>query len=167
MALKANCSIEIAPVKAFLYDLPSMNQDGLAAIIVSSYEVDAQRLQMLQHSLLLYFDDVNYPIKGAFTEADGEKIRAFVEGLGNTRTLYVCCDRGESRSAAMAAAISRFIGQNEWAIWDDPRYHPNPLVYRLTCRALGLRAGKWAISRRLRRSRQALTKAINRARSKR
>ena len=167
MKCKANLFVEIAPVKAFLADLPEMDRDGLAAIVVSSYEVDAKRLQMLQHSLLLHFDDVNRPMKGAFTEADGEKIRAFVEGLEGIGRLYVCCDRGESRSAAMAAAITRFFGQNEWVIWDDPRYHPNPMVYQLTCRALGLRAGKWAISRRLRRSRQALTRAIKRARSKR
>ena len=36
----------------------------------------------------------------------------------------------------MAAAIIRYLGLEDLYLWDSAVYHPNPLVYRMTCAAL-------------------------------
>ena len=48
----------------------------------------------------------------------------------------LCCDSGESRSAAVAAAILRYWGDDEMTIWRNVHYHPNRLVYYLQCKML-------------------------------
>lgn len=45
--------------------------------------------------------------------------------------LIVQCTEGVSRSAAVAAAVLAGLGESDAPIWRDPRYRPNPLVYRV------------------------------------
>ena len=45
-------------------------------------------------------------------------------------TLFVVhCDAGISRSAAVCAAIRRYLGFEDMSIFDNYMYNPNPLVY--------------------------------------
>ena len=72
--------------------------------------------------------------------------KAYKKGISD---LYVCCDSGESRSAAVAAAITRFyskgrsyrfiIAKEEKKIWSNPAYHPNTYVYKMVCSAFSMR----------------------------
>lgn len=71
----------------------------------------------------------------------GIKIKDFLED-NNFGCLYVCCDSGESRSTAMAAAIMRYYGKSDKEIWTNHHYHPNLLVYKEQMRAFGFKVGK-------------------------
>lgn len=132
-----------------------------AALLCSSYPIREDVIVGKVEWLALRFDDTAIP-RGpdSFTHQMGEDVRRFWDGLqGRTQTLYVCCDSGESRSAAIAAAILRRMGENDKPIWRNPRFHPNPLVYRVQCEAfgvgistLGLRFRIWVNHREFRRA---------------
>lgn len=53
-------------------------------------------------------------------------------------TIYCCCDVGCRRSAAVACSIMRYFGLDDMTVWKNPAYEPNPLVFRMMCRALGI-----------------------------
>ena len=66
-------------------------------------------------------------------------LKAFVAQLRCER-LIVHCWEGSSRSAAVAAAVYEFRGCSDtMRTWQ--RFTPNPLVYKLACRELGIRPG--------------------------
>ena len=50
----------------------------------------------------------------------------------------VSCRHGQSRSPAIAAATSAYLGFDEMGIWENPVKIPNMDVYRLVSRALGV-----------------------------
>ena len=132
--------IQICPLKK-LYQLA---QDGdmrsVAVLAVSSYDIQKEYLEPFCAQHCMHFSDVvNSDHPDAFTIETAESIVAFVNVLPEELdTLFVCCDSGESRSTAMAAAIMRYYGDDEIKIWENPHYHPNPLVYVLLCEALGI-----------------------------
>ena len=88
------------------------------------------------------FRDVEGQVEGAFTAAMANRIAAFFHQTDENdyRVLYICCDRGQSRSAAIAAAILRYCGGDDVGeIWERAdKYAPNPYVYRLQCQAFGI-----------------------------
>ena len=69
-------------------------------------------------------------------QADLEGLRDFVMQL-SCRRLIVHCWEGTSRSAAVAQAVRRFRGGRDELRSSRP-LAPNPLVYDLACRELGL-----------------------------
>ena len=77
----------------------------------------------------------------SFDCSKGLEVKEFVEKEGDFSRLYVCCDSGESRSTAMAAAIMRHYGASDKSIWENPYYHPNILVYKEQLRAFGIHIG--------------------------
>lgn len=50
--------------------------------------------------------------------------------------IIVHCDAGQSRSAGVAAAILKYFTNDDTQIFDNPRYTPNRLCYRLVLQAL-------------------------------
>ena len=52
--------------------------------------------------------------------------------------LYVCCSKGMSRSAAVAAALLRMSGRSDDPVWLNPYYVPNILVYYVLCKEAGI-----------------------------
>ena len=52
--------------------------------------------------------------------------------------LYICCSKGQSRSAAVAAAILRMSGRSDDPVWLNPFYDPNTLVYYRLCKQAGI-----------------------------
>jgi predicted protein tyrosine phosphatase len=169
-------SIRINSVKGFWAELKEGEVDfsHSAVILASSHLQDETKFSGISRHLVLYFDDVTASGTRSYNDELAAQIRTFVDVIIETEsgeaagidTLLVCCDAGQSRSAAIAAAVSRYLGQDEWAIWDNPRYRPNPLVYRLTCKALGIRVWKLALRYRVRRNARALQSAIRSARRK-
>ena len=134
-----NFDIEIHPVKWLYYNLESDGRKA-ATIIASSYNVRENKLSQLQSRLILSFDDIPQSNQlTSFNKNLAKEIHSFVDNLpSNIDILYVCCDSGESRSSAMAAAIMRYFGENDMQIWKNPHYHPNPLVYKLLCEEFGI-----------------------------
>lgn len=116
--------------------------------------------------LLLNFDDITNPKRlYSFKPEHAREIRRFVEDAldGNTRIerIIAACDGGVSRSAAVAAALMLRFGQDdETAIWADPAYGPNRLVFKMLCEGLGLKMPKAAIDERVRRNERALMERI-------
>ena len=73
-----------------------------------------------------------------FKPVHAELILEFFRSLPDGADLFVCCDAGESRSAAVAAALMRAQGESDEAIWASGDYVPNPYVYKICCRTFGL-----------------------------
>lgn len=70
---------------------------------------------------------------------DFSGLKAFVSGLC-CEQLIVHCHEGESRSAAVAAAFYEYRGGTD-ELRTRQRFSPNPLVYSLACRELGIPEG--------------------------
>ena len=154
--------IQIYPIKRLLRALESGPDGSATAILCSSFPLAPDKLRKLGKSLVLNFDDIpDAHSPRAFSGAQAAQVAAFVQGLdGGTNVLYVCCDSGESRSSAIASAVARYLGKDEMMIWRDPHYHPNPLVYSLQCRALGLSASPLSVRRKVWLNKRELKKAI-------
>ena len=84
-----------------------------------------------------FFDlDNTYPIKeGLMKYKDAKKIAEFVS-QNKDKIIIVHCDAGQSRSAGIAAAISRYYNNYDSEYFDNPRYTPNMLCYRLMMNAM-------------------------------
>ena len=101
------------------------------------------------HILRMEFDDVTpseidyesserYAFR-LFSEEQANKIADFVYRYWESRGTLLCqCHYGQSRSAAVAAAIKEHFYHNGIEIFADEqeRYCPNVYVFRLTLRAL-------------------------------
>lgn len=74
----------------------------------------------------------------AFTAEHGLQVKEFLDKACFKR-LFVCCDSGESRSAALAAAIMVYYGNPDMEIWKNPYFHPNLLVYAAQLKAFGIK----------------------------
>lgn len=132
--------IMICPIKQLYVLAEDGDMSDVAVLAVSSYDINRKKLSAFKHKMCLNFNDVTNSFdNNAFTTDTAAQIAEFVKALpNNLDTLFVCCDGGESRSTAMAAAIMRAVGMDEMKIWKNPHYHPNTLVYSLLCEALGI-----------------------------
>lgn len=71
-------------------------------------------------------------------QEDFTGLKDFVDRiLPSCGSLLIHCWEGTSRSAAVAAAISEYRGGMD-TVRIRQRYAPNPLVYTLACRELGI-----------------------------
>ena len=115
----------------------------------------------MQRITLPFADVTNAHRPDAFHASDAHALVQFVYSLPDRVTdLYICCHRGESRSAAVAAALMLASGTSDRTIWNDPHYHPNPLVFSILCRAFGIFMPSPLVRLRTYRSRRALHRAI-------
>lgn len=132
--------IIICPLKKLYQIVLDGDFSKSALIAVSSYEIRKDKLTPLNKALFMNFADItNKTNPDAFSQATAERIAEYLKSIQNDiDTLFICCDSGESRSTAMAAAIMRYNNTDEMQIWKNPEYHPNPLVYKLLCKALGI-----------------------------
>ena len=90
------------------------------------------------NDLVSEYDEEGFPYGRPLPQLqDFEGLHTFVAGLTADR-LIVHCWEGSSRSAAVAKAIYEFRGCQDQLL-TGPRFAPNPLVYDLACRALGIR----------------------------
>lgn len=84
----------------------------------------------LYSKLELFFDDIDEPVKGyrLFSDDDANQIINFVQSNKNSTTLFVIhCHAGISRSAAVAAALSRYYNGDERFYFN--KFIPNIHVY--------------------------------------
>lgn len=91
------------------------------------------------HLLELHFDDVeeDWHNEKAMTFEDAENIVNFVKQLNDVDTLYVHCGAGISRSAGVAAAISKALTGDD-SYFFERLFCLNMNCYKLTLKAFGL-----------------------------
>ncbi len=130
-------NIDVMPVGSLATLLAQSPAEGCAAVLCSSYPINEALFAGIEH-ISVNFDDVEDDRESAFKAETAERIASFVLGLPEQTDLIFCCDGGVSRSAALAAAFTRYFGGDEMKIWLDPAYRPNTKVYALTLRALGV-----------------------------
>ena len=124
--------VSIIPVKAVLHCL----LDETVDFILCTMDDYAP---LPPNALLLRFMDVSNPVHPrAFHAEQAAETVAFLRRPDARTEVFVCCDSGESRSAAIAAAILLSQDSSDAPIWDSAEYHPNPMVFRRMCAALGV-----------------------------
>ena len=84
-----------------------------------------------------FFDlDNTYPIKeGLMSYEDAKKIVDFVSKYKDN-IIIVHCDAGQSRSAGVAAALSKYYNNDDSEYFDNPHFTPNMWCYRQIMNAL-------------------------------
>lgn len=128
--------IHICPIKRLYQLLPA--GDNSIAIISSAAPVDTAKLGEIPYVFRQY-EDIDYPCKGrAFSREDAAAFVRFVKEWNSATTFYCCCDAGESRSPAVAAALCRYFEMDDAPIWQNPHYHPNMLVFTMLMEAFNL-----------------------------
>ena len=135
MSKKIQIELHIMSIKQFK-DIFSKYR-SVYAILCSSFDFDEQRYNG-NNILKLRFQDVIQKNRvDCFKKDHTEKIKKFIK-QNNISELYICCDSGESRSVAIAAAIMKYYGLNDKIIWKNPHYHTNVFVFKVLCRNLGV-----------------------------
>ena len=153
-----NKIIHIGMIKEF-YILDDAENLNSFAILCSSYEVR----QLRRPSIVLLFDDTtNKHHPGRFTRKMADTISEKIKENTDKTDIYICCDSGESRSAAIVAALMRFYNQSDKKIWDNPHFHPNLFVYELMCKSMRLSCSKLRLWYNKKVSDYALKKAFRR-----
>ena len=139
--MKKKHTIHILGIKAVngdTFDLP----DEQNAIIICTDIGERQIHGCLSENILKIDcpDVTDGRESGAFSEWHARRIISFVESLSDEVTdIYVCCSKGESRSPAVAAALLRMSERSDKAVWENPYYRPNTLVYSVLCREYGFK----------------------------
>lgn len=83
----------------------------------------------------LHFNDTDSKklVDGGITEEDAIKIKNFVEkykDIPSIDLMIVHCEAGQSRSAGVAAAIMKYLYNDDTQIFNNYKYRPNMLCYR-------------------------------------
>ena len=74
-----------------------------------------------------------------FSDAQAKAVAEFYFDICDKVDCLICqCEHGQSRSAAMAAAIVEFRSRKGIKIFADDRYYPNKVVFRKLLSALQL-----------------------------
>lgn len=131
-------TIQICPIKRLYQILAEGNIGYCGAIISSASEIDTEKLRGISYVFRQY-EDLDHECPGrSFSKTDATAFAEFTKSLVNdVDTLYCCCDAGESRSPAVAAAVMRYFGLDDMQVWKIPHYHPNMLVFEMLSDALG------------------------------
>lgn len=129
-------TIQICPIKRLYQTLAEGPIGKCGAIISSASEIEISRLQGITYVFRQY-EDLDYEcLERSFSQTDAAAFADFVKNL-EADVLYCCCDAGESRSPAVAAAVMRYFGLDDMQVWKNPHYHPNMLVFEMLADALG------------------------------
>ena len=157
--------IHIIPIKKLYTLLEEASIDHSVAVIVSSEEIDSQKIPIPY--IVEYFDDIDREISGrSMTLEQASRYAQFITGLNNSVShIYCCCQSAQSRSTAIASALYKYYGENTLAyssIWKDLKYSPNPCVFLLLCEALGVSFEYVEFDALIEANRQAIRKAIQR-----
>lgn len=139
--MENNIKVRVCPIKQ-LYATAKLLGGNVAAILCTTNPVSKIKLEGIQLCHVSFADITDSKRFDAFSIEKAVRIRNFIDKLEDVSELYICCDRGESRSAAIAAAVLRHYGRNEMVVWKNVHYHPNPYVYHLQCKAFGLSSSK-------------------------
>ena len=130
--MKKLIHIHICPIKKFYLQVAEMDDhSSVAAVLCTTGSIDSSKLADIQYLHVSFADVTDESRSDAFRIEQARQIRAFLDNRKEATELYFCCDSGESRSTALAAAWMHYSDQDEMKIWKNIRYHPNELVYYL------------------------------------
>lgn len=87
------------------------------------------------HDLVTDFK-IDDDVMPAPVQSDFTGLKNFIDNL-DCKLLIVHCGAGQSRSAAVAAAISDYLNLN-LEIFGNPKYSPNPTVYKCCLNEFGI-----------------------------
>ena len=74
---------------------------------------------------------------GMISDEQAIQIAQFYLSICDTVSTLICqCEHGQSRSAAIAAAVMEFRSRRGVDVFSDDRYYPNKVVYRKVLQAL-------------------------------
>ena len=121
--------------------------------VISITDTDAEPVRLRnspEHLLRVSFDDVfdgeyrveDFPEQDArlfraITKKQAKTIADFWRKIRDSTDVLICqCEFGQSRSAAVAAAIREYEDGTGIAIFSDKRYHPNRQVYHMILKEL-------------------------------
>lgn len=141
--LKAD-TILISPIREVLNDLTDTTVDYILCSSEMAFETSGSKNVLFLH----FFDTEEENGYMSFQNKDAESIASFLSRPDANSDLFVCCDSGESRSPAIAAAVLLAVGKTDRDVWENTNYHPNKLVFRKMCRALGVDLSEEAIQKR-------------------
>ena len=136
------CRIHICSIKGLTEDM--LDQYELPALIICSSWASrlVKALFADDFCAVSFLDLIDANKAGAVQPQHADVILSFLYTLGSLpkkiTDLFICGDGGDSRSPAIAAAIIRSLGRDDRAVWENPFYTPNILVYYRMCRASGI-----------------------------
>ncbi len=166
MMLSHTKEIYICPIKRLYSELDENLPDKKTiAILLTMEDVWHENLKLLDafHKVGVFDTELKYkPFSFDYREAMA--VKDFLEKESDFGRIYVCCDSGESRSTAMAAAIMKYYGKSDRKIWTNPNYHPNLLVYEEQLYAFGIKVSKLKLKYLKYINNRALKKAIGKQR---
>lgn len=124
--------IHICPIKMFYLRVAEMaDPSGVAAVLCTTGSINESKLAGISYLHVPFADITDASKSDAFQLEQARQIRGFLDRQTQATEFYFCCDSGESRSTALAAAWMHYSEQDEMKIWKNVRYHPNELVYYL------------------------------------
>ena len=138
-------NIEIMSRAKFIEYTKSNHRLTSAVISISSPHEGIVHISNSQNNgvVLLYratFDDTDRADNTSLVPLDlmqAELMAKFVKGaIDNVDKIIVHCRAGQSRSAGIAAAILKYYTNDDTSIFNNPRYTPNMLCYRMMLTAL-------------------------------
>lgn len=122
----------------------SFQPHDFTSVIISITDIDKELNNLIVNTnngiksvLQVQFDDYDQGEPNCITEKDAEKIAEFVKRTADkVDTVIVHCEAGISRSAGVAAAISKYLFNDDTAIFNNRQYCPNMTCYRYVLNAL-------------------------------
>lgn len=158
--------IHICPIKEFYLWVEQMEDyQRVAAVLCTTNDIEYYKLTGLQYLHVSFADITDEARLDAFRPEQATRIRDFVDNLLDGTDLYLCCDSGESRSAALASALMHYLGQDEMVVWKNIKYHPNQLTYYIQSIACGLSITREDAQELAEYNRALFHKAISRQRN--
>ena len=131
-------SFEDAAIYSSLTDIPPTIVISIDDVGFPTTPIDIDNPNILG-MLKLWFSDVDYQDAYAMTDEDAQKIVAFVKRYLPLRPeILVHCAAGVSRSAGVAAALGRWLNDDERFVFDSPYRSPNILCYKKVLDAAGV-----------------------------
>ena len=108
---------------------------SISSILISSACIIPNKLNGIVDVLKVKFNDTDSKELTDFgiNETEAKKICDFVNKYKNIPIIdkiIVHCEAGQSRSAGVAAAIMKYLNNDDTPIFNNNRYHPNMLCYR-------------------------------------
>ena len=123
-------SVIVMPKKAAFAEI---SDDTTDYIICTMDDLPVSPADNILH--LSFADTIEPDHPCVFTKEHARRIYQFMHRQGAKEQLCVCCDSGESRSPAIAAAVLEAQKESAEMIWKNPEYHPNKLVHSI-CNAV-------------------------------
>ena len=154
----------VMPIRRMLDWVSTQESKHIAVLVAASYDLDPAKLP--PNCIVEMFDDIDFECLGrSITEEQSKRYASFVQDLPDGTEIVVCsCNAGESRSAALCAALCEFFEVDSTWIWDSPHYHPNMLVFDMFTQALGVAIDDTRKDDLFQTNRTAFSKAIKQVR---